>query len=436
MCDGREIHGQGVDAEGILCGMRDKELYATILGIRSPWQITAVEVEQTSEEVRVSIEAQSIARLVCPTCEKPAPRYDFRRRSWRHLDTCQFKTLLVADVPRVECPEHGVVQVHVPWADPGSGLTALMEALIIDWLKEASIQAVARRLRLSWDQIDGVMQRAVARGLERRVLSPMARLCVDETSFQKRHEYVTFVTDMRTSAVVHVGDGRSKAALDAFWLSLTKEQLAAIEVVAMDMSQAYISSTLGHVEGAERKIAFDRFHVARAINDAVNTVRKQEHRELCARDYPILQRTRSVWITNPENHDERQDSLFRFLKDLGLKVARAFAMKETARGLWSYTTRGWAERGWKQWIGWAMRSRLEPMKRVARMVRDHLWGILNAVVLNATNALSESVAAKVQRIKNMACGFRNRERFRNAIYFHCGNLDLYPAALRATHTTS
>jgi transposase len=434
--DGREIDRLGVGLRGMLLRMRDKDLYATILGIRSPWHVSGVDVEPGREEVRVTIEANSSARFACPTCDKAAPRYDSRRRSWRHLDTCQFKTLLEADVPRVRCPDHGVVQVHVPWAEPGSGFTALMEALIIDWLKEASIQAVARRLRLTWDQIDGVMQRAVARGLKRRTLSPMARLCVDETSFQKRHEYVTFVTDMKTGNVVHVADGRNKAVLDDFWRSLSKEQLAAVEVVAMDMCQAYISSTLAHVEGAEKKIAFDRFHVARAINDAVNSVRKQEHRELCARDYPILQRTRSVWITNPENHDERQDSLFRFLKDLGLKVARAFAMKEAARGLWGYTTRGWAERGWLKWIGWAMRSRLEPMKRVARMVRDHLWGILNAVVLNATNALSESVAAKVQRIKNMACGFRNRERFRNAIYFHCGGLDLYPVPLRATHTTS
>lgn len=420
----------------MLAVMRDKDLYATILGIRSPWRVVTVDLSPQSEEVCVTIEAEPGVRFDCPSCGKPCSRYDSRRRSWRHLDTCQFKALLVADVPRVECTEHGVVQAHVPWAEPGSGLTALMEALIIDWLKEAGIQAVARQLRLGWDQIDGVMQRAVARGLKRRAFGPLARLCIDETSFQKRHEYVTIVTDPATSSVVYVADGRNAAALEGFWNSLTPAQLAAIEVVAMDMSQAYIRSTIDHVPDAKSKIAFDRFHVARAINDAVNTVRKQEHRALSAEHYPILKGTRSVWITNPENHNETQDTLFRFLKDLGLKVARAFAIKETARGLWSYKTRGWALRGWKQWISWAMRSRLEPIKKVARMVRDHLWGILNAVVLKATNAISESVNAKVQWIKYTACGFRNRERFRNAIYFHCGDLDLYPATLRATHTTS
>jgi transposase len=261
-------------------------------------------------------------------------------------------------------------------------------------------------------------------------------LCIDETSFQRRHEYVTVVTDPTTSSVVYVADGRNQAALAGFWSQWTPADLAAIEVVAMDMCNAYISSTLDHVPGAERKIAFDRFHVARAINDAVNAVRKEEHRALSAEDNPILKGTRSVWITNPENHSDVQDNLFRFLKDIGLKVGRAWAMKETARGLWSYVSRGWAERAWKKWISWVMHSDLEPMKKAAKMVREHLWGILNAVVLKATTAVSESINAKIQWIKYTACGFRNRERFRNAIYFHCGNLDLYPASLRATHTTS
>ena len=100
--------------------------------------------------------------------------------------------------------------------------------------------------------------------------------------------------------------------------------------------------------------------------------------------------------------------------------------------LWHYASRGWARRAWNAWISWAMRSRLTPMKRVARMIRSHLEGIINAIVLKATNAASESINSKIQRVKRMACGYRNRERFRNAIYFHLGGLDLCPA----THTRS
>ena len=416
--------------------MRDHELYAAILGVQLPWQVTSVALDPKAEEVRVLIAAVAGTRFPCPQCQSPCPGYDTRRRSFRHLDTCQFKTILEADVPRIECSEHGVLQIDVPWAEPNSGFTALMEALIIDWLKEASILAVSRRMRLSWDQIDGVMQRAVRRGLARRKLVGIRHVGVDETSFQRRHEYVTIVSDQQGSGVLHVADGRTQEALDVFWKQLTPEQLAAIESVAMDMCAAYIRSAREHVPGADEKIAFDRFHVARAINEAVNEVRKREHKELSAQGDTTLAKTKHVWLTNPENMSDRQEGIFELLKDVGLKVARAYAIKETARGLWSYLTRGWARRAWQKWISWATRSRLEPIRRVARMVKNHLWGILNAIVLRVTNAGAESVNAKVQWIKDTACGFRNRERFRNAIYFHCGKLDLYPASLRPTHTNS
>lgn len=416
--------------------MRDKELYAAILGIQLPWQVTSVALDSKAEEVRVVIEAVPGTRFLCPQCKAPCPGYDTRRRSFRHLDTCQFKTILEADVPRIQCSEHGVLQIDVPWAEPNSGFTALMEALIIDWLKEASILAVSRRMRLSWDQIDGVMQRAVRRGLSRRKLQGIRHVGVDETAFQRRHEYVTIVSDQEGGGVLHVSDGRSQEALDGFWKDLSSKQLSRIESVAMDMCAAYIRSAKEHVPGAESKIAFDRFHVARAMNEAVNEVRKREHRELAAAGDTTLARTKYIWLKNPENHSETQGAIFELLKDIGLKVARAWAIKETARGLWSYATRGWARRAWEKWISWAMRCRLEPMRRVARMVKEHLWGILNAIVLRVTNARAESLNAKVQWIKDTACGFRNRQRFKNAIHFHCGNLDLYPSRLRPTHTTS
>ena len=139
--------------------MRDKELYKQIMDIHSPWEVTDVELSMATEEVTVHVGQESGTQQTCPHCGTPCSGYDKRYRRWRHLDTCQFKTLLVAEVPRVKCPQHGIVTVKVPWAEPGSGFTALYEALVIDWLKEASIQAVSRQLSLSWNAIDGIMQR-------------------------------------------------------------------------------------------------------------------------------------------------------------------------------------------------------------------------------------------------------------------------------------
>ena len=166
--------------------MRDVDLYTQILGIQAPWQVTDVEVDMPQGQVTVHVEREAGAKLCCPTCGQPAPGYDSRRRRWRHLDTCQYKTILEADVPRVKCPEHGVVTTSVPWAEPNSGFTAMFEALVIDWLKEALTSAVARLMGLSWNAIDGIMQRAVKRGLERREKTCARHPGVDETAFRKR----------------------------------------------------------------------------------------------------------------------------------------------------------------------------------------------------------------------------------------------------------
>lgn len=173
--------------------MRDKALYTQTLGIERPWAVSDVQLDPGGGEVRIYIEHHGMH--VCPECGKGASGYDKRRKRWRHLDTCQYRTVLIADVPRVRCPEHGIRLVKVPWAEPGSGFTALFERLAIDGLKESSTTAVARLLGLSWNAVDGIMQRAVKRGLARRKQELVRHIGIDETSFQKRHEYVTVVTD-------------------------------------------------------------------------------------------------------------------------------------------------------------------------------------------------------------------------------------------------
>jgi len=148
--------------------MRDKDLYAPILGVRAPWSVRDVELRPAVQEVEVFIEHAGSVGLSCPQCGQACGRHDTRRRSWRHLDICQFRTTLTAEVPRVQCPEHGVLQLAVPWAERGSRFATLLESLAIDWLREANLTAVSRRLRASWDELDGIQQRAVRRGLARR----------------------------------------------------------------------------------------------------------------------------------------------------------------------------------------------------------------------------------------------------------------------------
>ena len=407
--------------------MHDRELYRQILGIQAPWEVSNVEVDLPGTGVTVHIR-HSGEGLACPECGTSCPGYDTRTRKWRHLDTCQYKTWLVAEVPRVKCPEHGVHQVPVPWAEGNSRLTALFEALVIDWLKVATISEVANRLDLGWSAVSGVQERAVRRGLARREQAFPEAIGIDETSFQRRHEYVTVIS--AGDRVLHVADGRGREVLDTWYSAQPAEMLAGLKTVAMDMWPAYIRSTAAHVPDAWTKIAFDKVHVAKHLGDAVDRVRRAEHKALQATlsDSPLT-RTRYLWLQHPDRMTDKAWEHFTGLKSANLKTARAWAIKTHAMCLWDYNTRGWARRGWQEWYSWAIRSRLEPIKKVARMIKKHLDGIVTAVVTGATNARAEGFNTMIQKLKRDARGFRNRDRFRAAIYFHLGGLDLYPDAV-------
>ena len=425
--------------------MIEHDLYRQILGVEAPWRVASVAFDKRplhpessnplyhwEGEVTIVVEYPQGASLMCPQCRQQCPGYDRRARRWRHLDTCQFQTIVVCDVPRIRCEEHGVQQVEVSWAESGSRFTALFEALAIAWLKEASFSAIGRLLRLTWDQVDGIMARAVRRGLERRTKTGLRRIAVDETSFQKRHEYVTVVTNQDGHRVEYVADGRGQEAMDGFWKTMSPEELASVESVSMDMWQPYMNSTCKYVPDAEDKICFDKFHVASHLGAAVDRVRRAENQDLWAQGDGRLKGSKFLWLQNPDRMTEKRWNLFGTLRESTLKTARAWHLKEVAMQLWGYATKGWGRKAWKAWIGWALRSRLEPMRQVARMIQKHLEGILNAIVKSVTNAGAESINAKIQKLKRQACGYRNRDRFRNAIYFHCGGLDLSPRGL--THT--
>jgi transposase len=416
--------------------MRDKDLYQQILGIASPWRVTDVELDLKEEAVTVRVALEPGAQLLCPECGQPSPGYDRRERRWRHLDTCQFQTILAAEVPRVQCPTHGVHQVGVPWAEAGSGFTALFEALVIDWLREASIAAVARRMQLSWSGIDTIMRRAVARGLQRRQAESPRHLNIDETSFRKGHNYVTVVSDSDSGRVLHVAEERTTQSLKGYYSTLNEEQKEALESVAMDMWPAYITATVAAVPEARRKIAFDKFHVAKHLGEAVDRVRRGEHRALSEQGDDTLKGSKYLWLWNPDNMSAEKWRGFKALRESTLKTARAWSIKETAMGLWHYVSRTWAENAWRAWLAWAQRSRLEPVRKVARMIGEHLWGIINAVVLKVDNGGAESINSRIQMIKIRARGFRNKLRFQQAIYFYLGGLKLYPDAILnpLTHT--
>lgn len=408
--------------------MQDHQLYQQILGISSPWHVEQVELKPEEAEVHVYLGHADRFDWKCPECGADCPLHDHQpERVWRHLDTCQYRTLLHAEVPRTVCAEHGVRLVRVPWAEPQSRFTALFERLAIDWLGAASQTAVAARLGLSWDEVHGIMERAVARGMRRRKAEKTPYLGVDEKAFRKGHRYATIVSDLERGHVLYVAEERKQASLDGFWATLGSEQLNSVEGIAIDMWDAYEQSIRQHLPEADSKIVYDKFHVAKHLGEAVDRVRRQENKQLRSGGDERLVGTKYQWLRNPDNMTDDQWREFGELRRSTLKTARAWALKEQAMVLWDYRYDGPARKHFDWWYRWATHSRLQPMIDKAKMLKSRLANILTYLKHPITNATSESMNAKIQWVKYTARGFRNFGNFATAIYFHCGGLDLSPS---------
>lgn len=411
--------------------MRDIELYKAVLGLREPWFITSVDLDKAAETITVHVDVPADTRFECPQCKgTDCPVYDSRPRTWRHLDTCQFKTFIQAPLPRINCSGCGVKTINPPWSEGHSRFTLLFERFVIDALQEMSMKGASRLFRLSWDQLDSIVQRAVRRGLARRDLGDIKRIGIDEKSVGKGQDnYITIVSNLETSKVVWVGKSRRRETLDEFFKMIGPEICSRIECISMDMWRPFQSSCRKWIPDADAKTVLDRFHIEKHLGEAVDMVRKQEQRELMKQGDDRLKGSKWDWMTRRENMDEKRLARFDDLRKSDLNTARAWAMRENFRRLWSYKNKAYATKHFDRWHTWVTRSSLVPMQRVGKRLKTHLNRILTFLKFRVTNAKAEGINNKIQTINKKAYGFRNTNRLINMIYFHCSGLNLYPGPL-------
>lgn len=400
--------------------------YRLLLGIEAPWQVEDVKLDLPGKKVEIRLGWTTGAKAPCPECGKPCGVYDYApERTWRHLDTMQFQTVIHARTPRVECPTDGVKTMVVPWAEPHGRFSRLFERFAIDVLLCARSWTQAQALLgLSWDEVHHIVRRAVARGLGRRELDGLRYLGIDEKNFGAGQSYISVLTDLEQSRVLEVVEERTSTAAEALWETLSEKQRGQIEAVAMDMWEPFLQATLKRAPQAA--VVHDKFHIASHLNEAVDQVRRKEQKELLAQGDATLTGTRQLWLYNPQNFTEEQAAEFARLRDSGLKVARAWAAKELFARIWGYRYEGSARKFFADWFGWASRSRLQPLIKVARMLKRHLDNILTYLRHPITNAVTEGLNSKIQMLKSNARGFRSFENYRLRILFFCGKLDLYP----------
>lgn len=408
--------------------MQDKELYRHILGLASPWSIGEVKLDVANQQVDIYVEHPRETKFACPECGMSLACYDHvSDRQWRHLDSCQFKTVLHANVPRVKCPEHGVKQAHVPWAESGSRFTILFERFAIDvLLATQTVTGTMAILGTKWDQTWNILQRAVTRGQQRKEDRPLPRIGIDEKAFAKGHSYITLLYDLDHSTVEAISDGNDTASGMACFSQLSTQQVASVEAVAMDMSAAYVKAAKQVIPLAETKIVHDRFHIMQLATKAVDKIRRGEHRALMLAGDHRLAKTKYVWLTSQENLTDRQQALMDSAFTLKLETGKGWGYKEMLRDLWTHDTAAAATAFFKDWYRRVIHTKLEPLKKLARTIKERLENVVSYCTHGITNAVAEGLNSKIMSIKRRVGGYRNRENFKTAIYFYCGGLDLHP----------
>lgn len=407
--------------------MDDKILFTKILGLKAPWFIATVEVDEKMQQVDIWVDHEKSITVKCPECNRFYSVYDHSpEREYRHLNVCQMAAYIHVRLPRVDCPTHGVKQIVSEFGENGSDMTYAYEEFIINISKECSVEAVGRLFSLSWDRVWNAVERAVIRGKERKPHKIPKRMGVDEKSFARGHKYETIVTDIDHGTVEAVYDNREQKSLEAYYKEFTEEELATVEAVSMDMWDPFIAATKAYIPEAEKKIVFDRFHAMQYMLKAVDKTRQAEHKKLKESGDERLKGTKYIWLWNEENVPEWRKNEYDTLRAQDLKTSKACAIKDNLRHLWNCQDQESMRAYFDKWYFWATHSHIAPVKAAAKTLKVHIDNIVTYANHRITNALGESINAKIEKVKRMACGFRSRAHYRTAIFFHCGGLDLYP----------
>ncbi len=400
--------------------MVPEELFSLAIGLVPPWLVDHVTFTVEEKWLDLHINFPAGSRFACPVCGQECPVHDTREHTWRHMDFFQHEAYLHARVPRVKCSEHGVHQVPVPWAREGSHFTLLFEALIMALVREMPVLTVARIVGetdpLLWRVIDHYVPEARATV----DMADVHAVGVDETSSRRGHDYITLFVDLHARRLLFATPGKDAKTFEKFSEDLQAHggSAEAITDVSMDLSPAFQKGAGEHLPNAE--ITFDRFHLMKLVNEAVDAVRKGE-----VLTQPDLKKTRWLWLKNDCNRKAKQkEKLQELLKDQNLKTAQADQFRLTFQDIFTLKNRHQGATLLKAWTETAKASGMPPMVKVAYTIMNHWDGVLRWFESQITNGILEGFNSLIQSAKTKARGYRTHKNFINMAYLILGKLDL------------
>lgn len=398
-------------------------LYSKILQLEAPWEVSDVRLEESSGQITVVVNCNTPS-MPCPKCGADSKRYDSRKRQWRHLDTCQFQTIIEADVPRVSCKEHGCLTIGVPWAEDSSRYTLMFENQVLKWATETSILALTRQLKLSWNSIDGIIKRGVSRGLKRRRNFSCKHLFVDETCVGKPRVFITVLSN-QLGQVLAIKDGRSSDSLLECFSSIPVHDINKMKSISMDLSAAYKKAVFTRFgRRAKKLIAYDHFHITKMLNEALLHVQKSEVRSMPKLNKLEHHKSRFLWFKNKQSRTEEIEDTLDSQKQYLIKTAVVWYFKEQFRVIWKTVAYKQAKSAWKTWIKLAREAGIRALTSVVKTIENCLEGIINAMHYGVSNGRAEALNNNIKALGRQSRGYRNLERYKASIFFHFGGLDM------------
>ena len=361
-------------------------------------------------------------RRVCGRCGQTGRKleiHDRRVKRWRHLDLGASRCVIESELRRLRCPDCGVHLEAVPWARPDAHHTRDFEDTVA-WLAQQMAKApIAGLLRIGWDTVGRIIARVVADHLDEGRLQGLVMIGCDEISYRKGQRYLTSVVDHQTGAIVWCAPGRNAATLQGFF-ELLGERKQSIRAISIDMSGGYQQAIREHLPNAE--IAFDPFHVVRLAQRAVDQVRRDEwnaHDRSHTQAGKWIKGTRWSLLKSPAKQTPDQLAKLGEVQQANRPLYRAFLLKEELRLLYQLEDPALAPAHLDSWLSWASRSRLEPFTKLARTIRRHRDGILNAIRLGLTNGRLEGLNSRIRLISHRSFGFHSPAPLIALIYLCC-----------------
>lgn len=361
----------------------------------------------------------------CPHCGRRGTIIRTRpdNREWRDLKVGGWQVRFVYAPREILCATHGRVEEQIPWAAPYSRITHRFEYVMLHLCQDMTQKAAAQLLGVSQSSLSDLLHRSIKRRRDGHRIRGLKNIGVDEISFKKRHKYATLVYDLDQSKVIWIGQGKGRQTIDQFFDSqLSAYQKEQIQAACCDMSQAYIGAVTEHCPNAT--LVIDRFHIVKALNEAVDEVRKQQWREANSADRKLLKGMRWLLYRHSSTRTREHTRSLRAMEKHNRRIYRAWQLKEEFEAFWEYKAPWAAERFLSGWLTRCLRSRLEPLRRFVETVRKHMDAILAFTRTRLTNAISEGLNRVAKIVKNRASGFRNLPPFADLIMLVIGDVDI------------